>query len=145
MTMKTEETKKRQIIRVQDVMKPDFDRANGTDTVQSALQKMEFHDSHVLIINKGHDEDEYGIVLLSDIAKKVIAKDRSPQRTNLYEIMSKPVISIRANMDIRYCARLFDNFGIHIAPVVSDECGKIIGTVSYNDIVLKGLIKLLDE
>ena len=131
------------IIRVRDVMKHNFDRADGTDTVQSALQKMEHHDSHVLIINKRNEDDEYGLVLLADIAKKVIAKDRSPERVNLYEVMSKPLISVRANMDIRYCARLFNRFGLNIAPVVENECGEIIGTVSYNDIVLKGLIKLL--
>ncbi len=132
------------IIRVKDVMKPNFDKVDGSDTVQSALQKMEHHDSHVLIVNKRDDDDEYGMVLLADIAKKVIAKDRSPERVNLYEIMSKPVISVRANMDIRYCARLFNNFGLNIAPVVDDECGDLVGTVSYNDIVLKGLIKLMD-
>ncbi len=135
--------KKSPIIRVRDVMKHNFDRADGTDTVQSALQKMEHHDSHVLIINKRNEDDEYGLVLLADIAKKVIAKDRSPERVNLYEVMSKPLISVRANMDIRYCARLFNRFGLNIAPVVENECGEIIGTVSYNDIVLKGLIKLL--
>ncbi len=84
------------------------------------------------------------MVLLADIAKKVIAKNRSPERVNLYEIMAKPVISVRADMDIRYCARLFNNFGLNVAPVVENSCGNIVGTVSYNDIVLKGLVKLLD-
>jgi len=135
---------KQAIIRVRDVMKPNFDKVDGTDTVESALQKMEHHDSHILIINKRNDDDEYGIVLLADIAKKVIAKDRSPKRVNLYEIMSKPVISVRADMDIRYCARLFNSFGLNIAPVVGDDCGDLVGTVSYNDIVLKGLVKLPD-
>jgi len=105
---------------------------------------MEHHDAHILIINKRSEDDEYGIVMLADIAKKVIAKDRSPERVNLYEIMSKPVISVHSGMDIRYCARLFNRFGLHVAPVVDNECGDIIGTVSYNDIVLKGLVKLLD-
>ena len=132
------------IIRVRDVMKSKFDKVDGTDTVQSALQKMEHQDSHMLIINKRNKDDEYGVVLLADIAKKVIAKDRSPARVNLYEIMSKPVISVRADMDIRYCARLFNRFGLSVAPVVEDECGDIIGAVSYNDIVLKGLVKLID-
>lgn len=135
---------KQAIIRVSDVMKHNFDMVDGTDTVQSALEKMEHQDSHILIINKRNDDDEYGLVLLADIAKKVIAKDRSPERVNLYEIMSKPVISVRADMDIRYCARLFNSFGLNIAPVVGDDCGKLIGTVSYNDIVLKGLVKLPD-
>jgi len=136
---------KQEIIRVRDVMKHDFDIAIGTDTVKSALEKMEHHESHLLIIDKRDDDDEYGIVMLADIAKKVIAKDRSPERINLYEIMSKPVISVRADMDIRYCARLFDRFGLQVAPVVKNECGKIVGTVSYNDIVLHGLIKLSDQ
>ena len=132
------------IIRVSDVMKKNFDMVDGIDTVQTALQKMEHQDSHVMIINKRNDDDEYGMVLLADIAKKVIAKDRSPERVNLYEIMSKPVITVRADMDIRYCARLFNSFGLNVAPVVQDDCGKLVGTVSYNDIVLKGLVKLLD-
>jgi predicted transcriptional regulator len=135
---------KQAIIRVKDVMKMNFNKVEGADTVQSALQKMEHHDSHVLIVNKRDDDDEYGLVLLADIAKKVIAKDRSPKRVNLYEIMSKPVISVRAGMDIRYCARLFNSFGLNVAPVVDDESGKLVGTVSYNDIVLKGLVKVLD-
>jgi len=134
---------KQETIRVKDVMKHEFDQVDGTDTVQSALQQMQHHDSHILIVNKRNDDDEYGIVLLADIAKKVIAKDRSPERVNLYEIMSKPVISVDANMDIRYCARLFNNFGLNIAPVVENESGKLVGIVSYNDIVLKGLVKLL--
>ena len=41
-------------------------------------------------------------------------------------------------MDIRYCTRLFDRFGISRAPVLDD--GRILGLVSYSDIVLKGLV-----
>ncbi len=131
---------KQAVIRVKDVMKKEFDVVDGIDTVQSALQKMEHHDSHVLIINKRNEDDEYGMVLLADIAKKVIAKDRSPERVNLYEIMAKPVISVRADMDIRYCARLFNSFGLNVAPVVEGEYGNIVGIISYDDIVLKGLV-----
>lgn len=137
------ETKK--IIRVSDVMKKNVDIVDGVDTVKSALLKMEHQDSHVLIVNKRNEDDEYGIVLLADIAKKVIAKDRSSQRVNIYEIMSKPVISVRDDMDIRYCSRLFNRFGLTVAPVVNSECGDIIGIVSYNDIVLEGLVMLCDE
>jgi len=128
--------------KVRDVMKTEFDWVDGKETVLAALQKMEYHDTHVLIVRKRNEDDEYGIVRLADIAKKVIAKDRSPNRVNIYEIMSKPVICVSAEMDIRYCARLFNRFGLNLAPVT--EKGGIVGTVSYNDIVLKGLIKLLD-
>ena len=54
--------------------------------------------------------------------------------------MAKPVITVRPNMHIRYCARLFENFGIGHAPV--EEDGKIIGMVSYYRLVLYGLPNL---
>jgi len=63
-------------------------------------------------------------------------------RVNVYEIMSKPVISIEPGMDVRYCARLFDRFGISNAPVV--EAGQILGVVSYNELIFDGLCLLID-
>lgn len=126
----------KKIIRVEDVMKQDFDMVDGRETVASALEKMEQPRAHALIVEKRDENDEYGIVLLSDIAKKVIAKDRAPERVNIYEIMSKPVLTVQPRMDIRYCARLFQRFGLQRAPVM--HAGKILGIVSYNDMVLKG-------
>ncbi|MCG8426169.1 MAG: CBS domain-containing protein, partial [Chromatiales bacterium] len=81
--------------------------------------------------------DEYGIVMLSDIARKVLAKDRSPQRVNIYEIMTKPVISVDPDMDIRYCARLFTRYDLSRAPVIKDR--EIVGIVGFTDMVVKGL------
>lgn len=124
-------------IRVRDVMKSNYDLVDGLVTVSEALEKMQHVDTKSLIVDKRHDDDEYGIVLMSDIAREVLARDRSPERVNIYEIMSKPVVSVAPQMDIRYCARLFDKFGLSRAPVV--EGGKIIGVVSYTDMVLKGL------
>jgi CBS domain-containing protein len=43
-----------------------------------------------------------GVVLIADIASKVIAKDRALERVNVYEIMTKPIISVHPDMDIRY-------------------------------------------
>lgn len=127
------------LVRVQDVMKTQFDLVDGIMTVREALEKMKHVDTKSLIVNKRHDNDEYGIVLIADIARKVLAMDRSPERVNIYEIMAKPVVSVDPQMDIRYCARLFDKFGLSRAPVI--ENGKIIGVVSYTDMVLKGLAR----
>lgn len=124
-------------ISVAQVMKQEFDLIDGKETVADALRKMRHREARILIVDKRDQHDEYGIVLLSDIAKHVLAKDRSPKRVNIYEIMSKPLISVSPDMDIRYCVRLFERFGIHRAPVM-DGAGALLGVVSYNDIVLKG-------
>lgn len=124
------------IVRVRDVMKSGFDMIDGKLTVADALKTMQHVETKCLIVDKRHDDDEYGMVLLSDIAKQVLACDRSPERVNIYEIMSKPVISVRPDMDIRYCARMFEQFGLSRAPVIDDR--KVIGIVSFTDMVLKG-------
>ena len=125
------------IIRVRDVMKSEVDVVEGMMTVTEALNSMKYPDTRTLIVNKRHEDDEYGVVMFRDIAKKVLARDHSPHRVNIYEIMSKPVMSVHPDMDIRYCTRLFDRFGLSRAPVLEKQ--KIIGLVSYTDIVLKGL------
>lgn len=128
----------RKVLRVRDVMKANVDIVDGMATVSEALQEMQHVDTKALIIDKRHDDDEYGIVLLSDIAREVMAKDKAPERVNIYEIMSKPVVCVDPQMDIRYCARMFDRFGLSRAPVV--ESGKVIGLVSYTDMVMKGML-----
>lgn len=132
--------KPRKVIRVRDVMDDRFLELDGLRTVQEALEEVNAGGSMPIIIKKRHEDDEYGIVVLSDVTKKVLANDRAPKRVNLYEIMNKPVISVRPDMDVRYCARLLEHFGLSVAPVV--ENGKIIGIVGYKGLVLHGLLKL---
>lgn len=128
---------KREIIRVRDVMKPNVDTVDGMDTVEAALQKMDHVETKVLVVNKRDENDAYGVVMFSDIARKVLARDRPPSRVNIYEIMTKPVISVEPDMDIRYCARLFDHLHLSRAPVISQ--GKVLGVVSFSDMVVKGI------
>ena len=125
------------LIRVRDIMKTKLDRVDGMDTVESALEKMIHVETKSLVVNKRNEHDEYGIVMISDIARKVLAKDRPPGRVNIYEIMTKPVISVDPDMDIRYCARLFTRFDLSRALVIHN--GEILGIVSLTDMVMKGL------
>jgi len=127
------------IILVKDVMKHKVDFVDGMKTVKEALQEMQHIETKALIVNKRHDNDEWGVVVVSDIARKVLAVDKSVERTNVYEVMTKPAVTVHMNMDIRYCARLFEQLGLSRAPVTKH--GKIIGIVSYTDMVLKGLCK----
>lgn len=131
----------KRLVRVADVMKRDFDLMDGKLTVKEALLSMKFVETRALIIDKQHEDDEYGIVLISDIAKKVLGADRSPDRVNLYEIMAKPVLSVAPEMDIRMCARLLERFGIMRAPVIKERT--VVGIVSFHDLVLRGLMEMV--
>ena len=131
---------KRKIIRVSEVMKTEVDIVDGMMTVSEALKSLKYPDTRTIVVDKRYEDDEYGVVMFRDIAIKVLVPNLSPDRINIYEIMSKPVIFVDPQMDIRYCTKLFDNFGLYRAPVIDNK--KIVGLVSYTDIVLKGL-KLL--
>lgn len=135
-------TGERKVVRVRDVMKPHFDMVDGMATVHDALATMKYVDTKCLIVDKRHEDDEYGMLLISDIARKVLAVDRAPERINVYEVMAKPVISVDPEMDIRYCARLFDRFDLSRAPVVEHD--KVIGVISFTDMVLRGLLADID-
>ena len=124
-------------IKVKDVMKSNVDFVDGMKTVSDALEEMQHVETKALIVKRRDENDEWGMVLLSDIARKVLAHDKSAQRTNIYEIMSKPVLTIDQDMDIRYCARLFNQFKLSRAPVIHEK--KIVGIISLTDMVLKGL------
>lgn len=125
------------ILRVRHVMKQGVDIVDGMVTVNDALNNMKYPETRTLIVDKRHEDDEYGVVMFRDIARGVLARDRSADRTNVYEIMSKPVISVDPGMNVKYCIQLFDSFGLSRAPVVED--GVIIGLVSYTDIVLTSI------
>lgn len=131
----------RTVIRVKDVMKTDFGTIDGIATVDDALKKMKAMKTAVLVVNKRHDNDEYGLITCGDIARHVLAKDRAPNRVNVYEIMSKPVISVHPEMDIRYCSRLFAEYNLVRAPVIENRT--VIGIVSPNSLVLDGLYKII--
>ncbi|HET6630391.1 MAG TPA: CBS domain-containing protein [Woeseiaceae bacterium] len=124
-------------ITVREVMRENVTMVDGRIDVMECMRIMKRVGATSLIVEKRFENDEYGMVLFSDIAKQVIAKDRSPERVNAYEIMAKPVISVRPNMHIRHCARLFERAGISHAPVIEDE--KVIGIVSYYLLVLGSL------
>ncbi|MCG8668708.1 MAG: CBS domain-containing protein [Pseudomonadales bacterium] len=132
----------KKVIQAQNVMKPIFIEMDGLNTVQEALERLRNEEAKVVIVKKRHEHDAHGLILLSDIAKKVLAKDRAPERVNLYEIMAKPMLTVPPEMDVRYCARLFDRFGLSVAPVLKDD--EIIGIVSYSELVLHGLCELVE-
>ncbi len=131
---------KTNVIRVKDIMRTSFGTIDGIATIAEALNTMKTLGTSVLVINKRYEEDEYGLITSGDIARHVLAKDRSPSRVNVYEVMQKPVISVRPEMDIRHCSRLFATYDLVRAPVIENK--KVIGMVSPNSLVLDGLYKI---
>jgi signal-transduction protein with cAMP-binding, CBS, and nucleotidyltransferase domain len=122
------------IVRAGDVMHKGIVSINGMATAKEAAAKMRVEQVSSLIVEKRHADDAWGILAVQDLIKGVIIPGRFSAEVNVYEIMVKPVITVPADMDIRYVARLIHRAGIRRAPV--EEQGELIGMVSLSSLVL---------
>lgn len=122
------------IVRARDVMQKEITFIDGMATVREAVATMRSNTLRCLLVEKRHVDDAWGIIAIQDFIKNVLLTDRSPSEVNVYEIMTKPVITVPADMDIRYVARLIYQAGIRRAPVV--ENGKIVGIISLASLIL---------
>ena len=122
-------------LRVGDIMVTGVVSINGLAVVSEAMSLMRRHKVKSLVVNRRDENDEIGLVLVSDIARLVIAPNRSPDRVNVYEIMSKPVWTLSPDMLARYAVRLLVRFEVSRAVVV-DHDRNPIGIVTLRDLTL---------
>ncbi|MXZ47035.1 MAG: CBS domain-containing protein [Chloroflexi bacterium] len=108
---------------------------DGMATVAEAMATMRRLQISSLVVDRRHDDDELGLITVSDLAREVVAHDRAPARVNVYEVMSKPALTIRSSMLVRYAVRLLVQFGVSRALVV-DDAGAPCGLVTLRDLVL---------
>ena len=120
---------------VRAVMSPMPAPIHGMATVHEALVLMRENNVYSLVVERRRPGDEYGMVVVSDIANKVIVNNRSPDRVNVYEIMSKPVLTVSADMEIKYAIRLLGRFGLSRGVVVDGN--EAVGFVTLTDMVFR--------
>ncbi len=123
------------LTKVGDVMAPELHSIDGLATVADAMALMKRHNVDSLAVNRRDETDELGMVMVSDIARHVIARNRSPERVSVYEIMSKPAVTLPPDMLARYAVRLLVRFEISRAIVV-DQQRDPVGFVTLHDLVL---------
>ena len=119
---------------VSEVMKPEIQKIDGLATVTEAIKEMRTAGCGSLIVDKRNDQDEYGLISIGDLAYKVVAPDFAPDRISCYQVMTKPVLSVESDMNVRYAIRLLTRFKISRALVL--ENGRAVGIVSLRDMVL---------
>ncbi len=126
---------KTSIVQAKDVMRRNVVTIDGMATVREAVTKMRSENVTALLVDKRHPNDAWGIVTIPDLVRDVIAPRRSPDNTNVYEVMTKPVITVPPEMNVRYVARLLHRAGVRRAPVEAQ--GELLGIISLSDLVLR--------
>ena len=122
-------------MRVRDLMSDELFTIDGLATVADAMALMKRHRVGSLVVNRRNDDDELGMIAVGDIARRVIAEDRSPERVNVYEIMSKPLLTLPEDMLAKYASRLLARFNLSRAVVV-DQDRNPLGMVTLRDLIM---------
>ena len=122
------------MMRVQEIMTADTVTIRGSATIAEALELMKAKEVRALIVERRHDDDPYGIVTETDIIYKVAAFGHDPKQMRVYEIMTKPCLTVAPELGVEYLARLFAQTRLRRAPVVRD---RLLGVVSVSDIMHK--------
>lgn len=106
------------------------------DTVYEAIDQMARRAIGALLVMEG--EKLVGIVSERDYARKVILKGRSSRQTQVSEIMSSPVHTIRPECDVEEAMAVMTDKRVRHLPVAVE--GKVVGVISIGDVV-RGLIE----
>ena len=122
------------VVKVADVMQTALHTVDGLSSVQDAIGEMSRLGVSSLVIERRQPGDEYGVVTMRDIASGVVAASRSVARTSVYEVMTKPALTVTAEMNVKYALRLLARYGISRALVTRD--GQLVGLVTLRDMVV---------
>lgn len=120
-------------MKAKDIMTAGIISIKKDASVEDAMKAMIERRVTSLIIEKGGENDHYGILTRKDIVNKVVANNKDPKKVKVSEIMSEPLLCISLDFTAENIARLMQKTGVRRFPVIED--GHIVGMVSNSDIM----------
>jgi CBS domain-containing protein len=100
-----------------------------TASILEASHAMNDNEIHSLLVEEA---GEYiGIVTNHDIGKKLVAENLDPEKVQVAEIMSFPLIKLESHESMEKAAQVMRDHAIHHLAVT--EQGQMLGTLSIHD------------
>ena len=101
-------------------------------SVAEAIDKMKQWNVSSLLVERKDATDTWGFMSQTDVIEKVVARGQDPHDVHVYEIMTKPVITVPPNCSLQDCAALMARADIRRVLVFDGQ--NIVGIVSSSDI-----------
>lgn len=120
-----------------DIMTGEVVTSNPESTIMAVAQLMKEEDiGPVLIVDNEQSRTLVGIVTDRDIVLKVVAEGRDPKTTRVGDVMSKKLVTCRANDDVEVAMQAMAQFQLRRIPVVEDNMG-LVGIISQADVATR--------
>lgn len=123
--------------KAREVMTKDLIYASPQDTIVEVAQLMKNEDiGPVLIVDNDDSKTLVGIVTDRDLVLKVIAEGHDPKTTRVEEVMSKELVTCRADDDVDVAMQAMAQFQLRRIPVIEDA-NRLVGIISQADIATR--------
>lgn len=117
------------MVRVEEFMSKGVITIDAAEMAVGAAELMTEKGIGSLVVTR--DGEPVGIVTESDFIRKVTSKKLDASVLRVHEIMSKPLITVSADTNVKEAARLMREKRIRRLPVV--RRGRLVGIVTSSD------------
>ena len=129
-------------LRLADVMVEDVITVEENTTIKKAVELMNKHEIGCLVVVKKGKAT--GIVTERDMLKRILLESKDPEKIKVNQIMSKPLILGKPQMDIEDAVKLMFKRNIKKLPVTDKN--HLIGLVTLTDLVRsEQIVKMLKK
>jgi len=120
---------------VKEVMTPKekLIRVSPMATVRESLKLMREHKVRSVIVEKTSPSGAYGLVTFKNILQSIVAEDGDIDLLNVYDIAATPAISVSAELDVKYAARMMVTSSIKRLLVIDNN--ELQGILTMTDII----------
>ncbi|HEY3475561.1 MAG TPA: CBS domain-containing protein [Anaerolineales bacterium] len=120
-----------------DVMTRDLVTCTPEDSIVEAARKMKNEDiGPVLIVDNDQSRTLVGILTDRDIVVKVIADGQDVNATRVGDVMSKKLVTCRADDDVDIAMKAMAQFQLRRIPVVEENM-KLVGIIAQADVATR--------
>jgi len=120
---------------VNDVMtqKEKLITVKPTATVREVLKLMRIHSVRSIVVEKRHTDGAYGLVTFKNILQSIVAEDGDIDLLNVYDIAAFPAISVSAQLNVKYAAKMMVTSSIKRLLVIDNN--ELYGILTMTDII----------
>ena len=118
---------------IKDIMVRDVVTVSPFATIREAMRLMKQRQVKALVVEKRDAHDAFGIITYTNILKTIVAEEGDIDLINVYDICSKPALTISRELDVKHAARLMVSMNIRRLLVTATN--ELAGIITMNDIV----------
>ena len=106
---------------------------DSTATVREVIQLMRKHSVRSVIVEKSNKDGAYGLVTFKNILQSIVAEDGDIDLLNVYDIAAIPAVSVSAELNVKYAARMMVTSSIKRLLVIDNN--ELKGILTMTDII----------